>query len=70
MSHKQRLDAIEQRFPPEGWRCDVCVDWPAHRIDWPNDHEYAADPTPAACPSCGYEPTTIRVRYADDWKAL
>lgn len=69
MSHKRRLDAIEEQVADSGRRCPQCADWPAHRIDWPAGHEYAADPAPAKCESCGFEPVTIAVRYVEDWKA-
>lgn len=71
MGSMSRLDKLEHRFAAHPTRCDVCASWSACRVLWPEDGPWhPSDPTPAACPSCGWEPTTIKVRYvdADGWK--
>ena len=33
-------------------------------------HEFPPEPTvPERCPTCGWEPLTIQVRYTEDWRA-
>ncbi len=63
MNHRARLDAIEQQVAPDERRCVECMDWPAHRVEWPEGHEYAIDPAPAQCESCGFEPVSVNVKF-------
>lgn len=71
MNHRQRLDAIEQRFAAHPVRCEHCIGWPPTRIVWTESEiVHEPDPTPARCHSCGFEPLAIRVRYVDDWRSV
>ena len=76
----RRLGRLERRTPER--RCTVCRDWPPTRVvhsdpemaslaeGWAE--RFAATLPPEApaerCPTCGWEPLTIVVRYTDDWR--
>ena len=72
----RRAAHLERRTPPR--RCEVCRDWSACRVAdtnpemaalgarWAKEWQLPAGlPGPDRCPSCGWEPLTIRIRYVD-----
>lgn len=66
-----RLGRLEEaRRKPEGERCPTCVEWPPCRVvyvdaDWRTTTDRGRPPLPAACPACGWRPTTIEVVYGE-----
>jgi hypothetical protein len=75
----RRLDLLERHRPPR--RCVTCRGWPNARVvytdptmadlatGWAERWDLpAARTVPERCPTCGWEPLTIRVEHTDDWR--
>ena len=64
MSLASRIVHLERSIPRR--RCLVCRGWPRTRVTYIGDAQEGQEPAiPERCPSCGWEPLTIRVEYVD-----
>lgn len=65
MTLRRRITQLEQAAATQVRRCDLCADWPAIRVERPDDPPDLAArhpwQPPAICPSCGSTRTVIIV---------
>lgn len=69
MSLRNRLQRLENHTGPVS-RCPTCASWSALRVvsnDWRTNLPVEPE-TPARCPSCGYEPTTLVIEDVLNWR--
>ena len=72
---RQRIARAERAAQQQPRNCATCSGWPAARIVYANDSHAPDVPPPPEpeiperCSACRWEPLTVVVRYADDWRA-
>lgn len=66
---ERRIERLEQATTRG--RCDVCRDWAAFPVVHANPISGVTPedaPVQPVCPGCGWQPSTITILYAPDWR--